>query len=115
MGDVLRDKFRLATLTQIKNAYKAALGDSGTICKSLENRDLWALHAVRNVLVHNGGKVDGKFKGDMKSHPEFNAFNVGQQLKLTAKQVLMLTDAGWDASYTVLFRDAYDWLNENPD
>jgi len=72
MGTVLRAgrKFNFNRLDGIKGAYSASFGDDANrIFLAKSHLRLTVLEGLRNVFVHNAGKVDAKFLGRVRDEP----------------------------------------------
>jgi hypothetical protein len=71
MGDALIELFPMSSFGTIIAAYGAIFPDDNAR-KIITDRGIRSLSAIRNVLVHNGGKADKDFPRLMKSDPRFS-------------------------------------------
>jgi len=65
-------------------------------------RDIFALESIRNILVHQGGKIDDKFIKAMKGHTEFGEFTVGAKLLLSGHGVVHYVKSALNFSKALL-------------
>jgi hypothetical protein len=82
------------SLRSIKKYFAIAFGqDAGRLLDTASGRYIYALAAVRNCIMHRGGKIEGKFKSDTAGFPEFDECNVGARLALDGEVVVKLRGA----------------------
>jgi hypothetical protein len=71
MGTILRTlkKVSFQSLNETKEAYAKTFGDNGK--KLFQDKQLLVLELVRNLLAHQGGRIDGIFKKNIEGldHP----------------------------------------------
>lgn len=81
MGTILKNRFKSRLLREIRDAYASAFHvDYKKIDASLNSRDLDALEAMRNVLVHRAGLVDDMFVRRVENIPHLSGFKEGDPL-----------------------------------
>jgi hypothetical protein len=115
MGTLLKPKFDLTSLPNIKDAYWAIFREKSKVPKELEDSfgsaDLALLESHRHVIVHRAGIVDDEFRKKTAKlgldYPE------GKTLPLDGAMVSRLTNAAIKSGCELLaFVDK--WLVENP-
>jgi hypothetical protein len=116
MGNVLAEskKVSFRTLDEIRKSYKIAFNGTVEIVNSISGRDLDALHAVRNAIVHRGGYVDKMFRDRMERDPYWSQFQVGDELPIDGEKAASLTDTSIKAAVG-LIRIVDNWVLTNPD
>ena len=62
MGEALVRQARLDDLGTIKAVYGVLLGGSDRAREALDQKDLWRLCKIRNMIVHRAGIVDEQFR-----------------------------------------------------
>ena len=77
VGSILKRYFDFTSLIGIKNAYNFVFPKSVTLEKSLSNDILRSLSEDRNLIVHNGGYIDLRYKNLTNT-----AQNIGEQLDI---------------------------------
>src|SRR5262249_32108698 len=92
MGRVLKPKFDLTSLSNIKKAYFSAFEKSKQIDALFTAQDLNLLEASRHVIVHRAGIVDGEFEGRTKAMGI--SWSVDAALPIDGKFVSRLANAG---------------------
>jgi hypothetical protein len=105
LGTLLKPKFDLTSLTNIRTAYEAAFGKCKQLDDMFSERDLHLLEASRHVIVHRAGVVDAEFVARTK-HFGIKA-EEGKLLPLSGTTVSALVDSAIKAGAAVLgFVDA---------
>lgn len=96
-GSWLREvgKVVFQRLDDIKLFYSEAFGkEVRKLFDEPEGRDILALSAFRNALVHNAGHADKKFVERVARFPEFREIKPKDELRLNGELVTRLRDAG---------------------
>jgi hypothetical protein len=102
MGTLLKSKIEFTRLSSIRRAYSLAFDQEkldanmvNSIDSALADGALDALSAVRNLIMHNAGKADGKYDERRKAASDAGilipALSVGQRLQLDGEIVKSLT------------------------
>jgi len=100
MGTILKPKFDLTSLGNIRKAYDAAFGKSQEVEEVFASNDIRLLEASRHVIVHRAGIADDDFMKTPGSS-EIGAAQ-GQPLPLTGVLVSRMINAGIDAGSKLL-------------
>jgi hypothetical protein len=111
MGRLLKPKFDLTSLSNIRKAYSGAFEKSMQLDVLFTTQDLNLLEASRHVIVHRGGIVDEEFASRTKTMGI--GYTVGAPLPLDGKMVSRLANAGVDAGCQLL-TFVEGWLTANP-
>lgn len=113
MGTILKRRFEFSRLRGVRDAYTAAFDvDFEAVDASLSNRDLDALEAVRNVLVHRGGLVDDMFADRVKRIPGLSDFKEGDPLQVDGALVSSMVNSVV-GSCIALIKAVDEWLVTN--
>jgi hypothetical protein len=111
MGRVLKPKFDLTSLSNIKEAYFAAFQERKQLDEVFSTQDLNLLEASRHVIVHRAGVVDDEFAKRTKAMGI--DWPIGALLPLEGKVVSRFANAAVGAGCELLsFVDG--WLTANP-
>jgi hypothetical protein len=100
LGTLLKPKFDLTSLKNIREAYEAALGKSPEVAGLFAGEDLNLLEICRHVIVHRAGIIDAEFSKRTRRM----SFKVseGQPLPLNGKLVSTLANAAIMAGCNLL-------------
>jgi hypothetical protein len=79
------------------------------IDSALSDKGIDALHAVRNILIHQAGRVDATYQKRQKHIPQLPKLEIGQPIKLDGELVRGLISPVIVAS-TRLTRAVDNWL-----
>jgi hypothetical protein len=99
------NRVSLRRLLDIKRWYSATFGDSiKPLFKETAAGYIYALSAYRNVLVHNGGKVDKDFVKQIEPVGDLRGtFQEGDQIELDGEVVSKLRNAGIELGQELIF------------
>jgi hypothetical protein len=127
MGTVLKKRKRVSfeSLEGIKKAYLAAFRTPGDKTKRPSNgmtqlfgkhhADIRVLEAMRNLISHRGGRVDQKFRDEVRPYSEeLYAVSVGAELPLDGARVAKYAEAAIRFSADLLTL-VDNWLTKHPD
>ena len=103
MGTVLRKKWDFARREKAVEAYHKVFDDASkpnpflispkeTIDGIFWNTNMSWLIALRNALIHSGGKVDSEFKNSVANHPILKACEVGEPIPLDGQLISPLIE-----------------------
>lgn len=99
MGNVLRESFSFIKLSGIRVAYSRAFSERyEKIDAALSNRALDALNAIRNVIVHNAGRIDDEYFDKAKSLPTIPRGAIGEQIAFDGLMVEALAKPVFEIS-----------------
>lgn len=91
---------KLASFYSIKDKYNETFGDNEHLTQILEDQYLNTLSQVRNILVHNSGKVDQQFKKKIENiNPQdekikkLSSIDIGQTILLNEEMILNFANA----------------------
>jgi hypothetical protein len=117
MGTLLKETKKVAftTLSEIRTAFTLAFStDCGQIKDAINDRSLFVLSTVRNVLVHKAGVADEEFCGKMKRVPAFAEVKKGDPLRLDGEVVAQIASPAMTAAVKLI--EAVDaWLTAHPE
>ena len=114
MGTLLRERFEFSSLDKIRIAYAAAFPAKHEIPILLcDEKALFRLSMVRNLIVHRAGVVDEEFAGKMRNDPELSKVAKGETLKLTGTLARELVDPVIECG-TQLIRKVDEFLVAHP-
>jgi hypothetical protein len=114
MGTIFRRqrRFEFTRLSSVREAYSCAFSEkSGRIDAALSSKSFDALSAVRNVLVHRGGRADAEYVRQSSYLPIPTA-PLGQPVRLNGEHVAELISRAITSSKTLLIA-VDDWLDQN--
>jgi hypothetical protein len=113
-GGSQRKDMSFRTVKSIRDNYWLAFSkDHKDIDKVLNHRSIDTLHAVRNILVHTGGRVDKLFLSRVQGLPEFANANRGDQVKLDFALSRWMIDPVFDRCIG-LIAEVNRWTKRNP-
>src|SRR5258706_3398786 len=95
LGTLLKhvDNRSFRSLWDIQDAYEQTFTDQGTRIKELlSDPELQYSAAVRNVIIHKGGRIDGEYLKQVASVPAAFRGEPGEQFPLTGKITLNRSD-----------------------
>jgi hypothetical protein len=114
MGTILKSKYGFDSLEGIRSGYADAFADDAPEITSLVNdKSLDALALVRNLIVHNGGKIDETYLRRKSSLPPAAVGELGAILKLDGALVCGLITKPLQISGK-LISEMDAWLVRNP-
>lgn len=115
MGDVLRNEVNFRSLAGIRRAYHSAFSQQhARIDEVLDETVLQYSAAVRNVLIHKGGKVDAEYREQVAGVPEAIRPEVGQPLPISGKLTAELI-GGLVGNSQKLIRAVDAWILGHPE
>jgi hypothetical protein len=100
LGTLLKPKFDLTSLSNIRDAYYAAFGKVQPLADLFEDEDLNLLEACRHVIVHRGGIADAEFVS--RTRRMNIAVEEGAPLPLDGRLVSKLANASTAAGCKLL-------------
>jgi hypothetical protein len=114
MGNLLfaEKKVDFQQLKTIRAAYKAAFAGHLEPIFEQHHLELFRLEAVRNLFVHKGGIIDGKFVERMGNEPVLRE-KIGQPLSVSGEYVAHKANVASVCS-TQLIQAVDKWLLDNP-
>lgn len=117
MGDILLRNKRVSfrAISGIREAYHRAFDKHADDVDSvLDDAGLQYTAAVRNVLAHKAGRVDGEFKEQTAGISGVPAVADGEVFPLTGQIVAELCDATMSCSGS-LIRSVHEWIIGHPE
>lgn len=89
MGTILRKNFMFSSLSEIRDAYKAAFHEQGmSICDAVDHDSFTAVNAIRNVIVHRAGVCDEDYKSKAdRLSGLIPQLEIGSQLELDGTMI----------------------------
>jgi hypothetical protein len=88
MGTLLRDKVSFTKLWEIRRSYCSAFSkDYKEISTALSDKAFDHLAAVRNALVHKGGKADGEFRKNVTRSARLSSVSLGEIIPIDGELV----------------------------
>jgi hypothetical protein len=113
MGTILRERYNFDRLEQARKAYAEAFEvDGDNILAAINDSSLEALSAVRKVIVHNGGVVDGDYLDKASYLPAALIKPIGEPIELDGEMVAGLIGPVM-AKAGELIRGVDEWLLTN--
>lgn len=98
LGFALSCKFDFTSASGIKEAYLRAFPKSITITKSLDDRAITELEAIRNVVVHNAGIIDDEFCKKMN----IDESEINKKLHLNSRKLCYYSNSIIDVGLNVM-------------
>ncbi len=109
------DRLGFNTLKDLQHTYRAAFGQ---ITQKWFNEPLHAdlvyLEAMRQVIVHRGGKVDDYFRERVTDHPVLSKLKTGDPLPLDGEMAAKNAELALVCGFK-LVNSVDDWLMTNPE
>lgn len=116
VGTVMkRDKNRsFRTLWDIRDEYRGTFSvQNAAMMETLNDPALRYSAAVRNVLIHKGGKIDKEYQEQVNGVPDAYMGTIGEKFPLTGKAARKRADAAFDATAKLL-KSVHVWLVGHP-
>lgn len=115
MGTILRSKYPMSGLSEIRHAYNHAFdADAHAIISAIDDSALKKLSAVRNVIVHKAGKVDQEYLDRTENIGDLPAVTLGQSLPLNGQFVADLLRSA-TAACVMLLKSVDEWIDTHKD
>jgi hypothetical protein len=107
------ERLRFNTLGDLQHTYRAAFGPQAKEWfGEPPYKELAHLEAMRQVIVHRGGKVDEYFVERVTQHPILSNLTPGDPLPLDGQVAAEMAELAWKCGCTLL--DHVDeWLEDN--
>ncbi|MEG9502589.1 MAG: hypothetical protein MIN69_12145 [Methylorubrum extorquens] len=115
MGSILRQSQSFDRLEGIRAAYSMAFSDdSNEIDGILARKNIDAINGVRNLLVHQGGRIDSRYLKSVSRIEGTPSGQIGAQLLLDGQTVADMVNDLITAGYD-LIQAVDQWVQRHPD
>ena len=92
MGDLLREEANFDGLNKGRSSWLKVFGNDEKLKKIFGNESVRWTHALRNAIVHNGGKADSPFLKDVKAHKKWGRLKTGDPIDLDGDTIERLAN-----------------------